>query len=143
MEGIKLTGKITIRNRMTGEVLYTKENIITDNGLALIADRLEGNGVNYLTHFAIGDDTTPVSAGDTALGNELFRKAFDSTSSTGNVFSASCLVDVTEALFVWKEVGFLNASSGGVLFSHLNIDYDHPSQAVNVIMTYEVTATRT
>jgi hypothetical protein len=137
-----LKGKLTIKNALTGAVLYEKYNIITDNGLALVADRLEGNGVPALSHFAIGTSTTPVAITDTTLGAEAFRKAFDSTSSPASVFQAACLVDTTEALFVWKEFGILNAASGGVLFSHLSIDYDHPTQAVNVILTYEVTIAR-
>lgn len=139
---ISIKGKLTIRNRETGEILYEKENLITDDGLSLLADRLESNGANFLTHFAIGDDVTIVAVTDTALGNELFRKAFLSTSSVSNVFSAQCEVDISEAQFIWKEFGTLNAASGGVLFNHLNIDYDHPTQAVNVLIQYDVTITR-
>ena len=139
---ISVKGRLVIRNAETKEILYEKENLITDVGLGLLADHLDGGTVAIPNWFALGDNASPVAVSDTILSNELFRDVISSHSSLANVYSAVCLVNLTDAQFVWKEFGILTAASGGVLFNHLNIDYDHPSQGVNVEMTYSVTFTR-
>lgn len=141
-EGIKITGKLTLRNHDTGEIVYEKKNTIVDDGLNLLADIIGNGAVNPLGYLALGDGLAAVLTTDTALGNELFRKAFTSSSSPLNVFSATTTVLPSEALFVWKEAGIFNAAVAGTMFSRLTINYDHPAAGVTIDATYEVTFTR-
>jgi hypothetical protein len=77
---------------------------------------------NYITHFAIGDDTTPAAEGNTALGNEVFRKAVSSWAEDGATANISVFIAANEANFEWEEWGhFVDATStagSGVMFSH-------------------------
>lgn len=141
-EGLTVKGRLTARNHDTGEFLWAVNNLVVDTGLALLADRLGGIGVLPVTRIALGTDATAPTVGQTALGAEAFRKLFSTTSSPGPLFSATTTILSSEALFIWREVGFFNAASGGVMFSRLNTNYDHPAQGINVDLTYEVTFAR-
>ena len=77
--------EIIITDAKTKEVLDVKHyhNILTNNGKKWIRNQLanipyDEDGVfnveTRLTHIALGDESTPVSVNQTALGNELIRK---------------------------------------------------------------------
>jgi hypothetical protein len=140
---IKVVGTYSVLNAKTREVLLRVQNIVTDAGLELLADRMSGNAVNAPSHLAIGTSSAPAVASDTVLGAEQTRIAFSTTSSSANTYSAEATIPSASALFVWKELGVMNAATGGVLFSRVNVDYDHPTFGIDVTVVYEATFTRT
>ena len=132
----KLKGKITIiEHRDEGDVtVYKGTNLITNDGLQWFIDRAVSDSPNVISHVAIGDDTTTPDVTDTALNNEVFRKAISSLVSANNIMKTELFVSATEALFTWKEIGMLNAVSAGVLVNHLLLDYIHTAVDVTVIL---------
>jgi len=91
---------------------------IVDTGLNLIRDRFanltpptEPNAI------AVGDNNTPVQQTDTALGNEIARKALDAgypqaTATAGEVKYVSTLL-ASEGVGTLREVGLFNSTTGG------------------------------
>lgn len=141
-DGIKVRGRFTIRNHETGELLYEKDNLIVDSGLNFLADHVGNNAIPALGWLAIGTGVNAVLATDVALGAEVFRKAFTTESTPTNTYRAVTTILPSEALVVWKELGTFNASSGGVMFNRIAVDYDHPAAGVTIDVIYEVSFAR-
>jgi hypothetical protein len=116
---------------------YWRKNIITDAGIAemirLVFAGLTGTKFGYI---AIGTGTTAESPTDTALGNEIKRKAADVTQTTTTItgdtarltatFSSADGLKGTSAV---SEAGVFNAATGGVLlarktFPPVNVNWD-------------------
>jgi len=104
---------------------YWRKNIITDVGLAaiirLIFSAFTETKFGYL---AIGTGTTAESASDTALGNEIKRKAATQTQTTTTVTNDTCLCEATfssadglSGTSNVSEAGIFNASTGGTLLA--------------------------
>lgn len=61
-------------------------NIVTNVGLAHIADQMSDQGEAAMSHMAIGDDDDPApAAGNTTLNSEISRVTLTSVTQTGNV----------------------------------------------------------
>lgn len=87
----------------------------TNNGLADIKDAICDRLETY-TYFAIGTGTTPASADDTALQNEVFRKTVTEIQRTTSGVLFRCYVSTTEANgHNISEFGLFNADSGGTM----------------------------
>ena len=135
-EGIKVTGRLTITNPRTGEVLYEKDNLVVNVGLEYIADRMKDNTADALGYIAVGTGATAVSATDTSLYAEIDRKAATSTDATDNTFVIDADWTEAEAVANWKEVAIFNAASSGVMFNRINVDFDKTAaDPVNVQFT--------
>lgn len=71
------------------------------------------------SHCALGTDGSSTAYGDTALTNEVYREAVDSSTDNGNDLKTQTLLDETEGNGnTYKEVGLVSASSGGTFFNH-------------------------
>lgn len=83
-------------------------NMITDAGLNYMRDLLDGtiNPPTSIQYIALGTSSTPVSASDTKLGNEVFRKAVTKQEKlgTGQV-QTICYIAPYEANFQIEEIG--------------------------------------
>lgn len=134
---IKVIGEVSIYNHSTKQTIKYK-NLVVNTGLALIADRLGADTTNYITHLAIGDDSTPVTTSDTTLNNETFRKIIGSWSSPANVFQINITINADEAIGTWAELGLFNAASLGVMLAHTNVDYTHVS-GQTITITWNIT----
>jgi hypothetical protein len=104
---------------------FTRKNLTTTVGRTWLASVICDTSTrtnNFVTHFAIGDDTTPAAQGDTTLGNELFRKAVSSRAEDGATANISTFLAANEANFQWQEYGhFIDASmtkDSGVMLTH-------------------------
>lgn len=140
-EALKLKGKVTIYNKTTDKIDLIKDNIIVNPGLYLLSDRLGANTIDPLSHLAIGDDNTAEAATDSALYSEVYREAFTTISSPNAVFRAETTIDGSEAIFTWQEMALFNASSSGVMFNRVTLNYTHVSgDSLNVI--WEITFAR-
>ena len=110
--------------RLTSVRELVLSNIIPTVGRAVIAQRLASTNTYTLNvnYGAVGDDNTAVANGDTALGNEVYRKAISSYTSSNNIaylsqFYASTDFNDTIEEFGWFIDGGAGADSGQ-LFSH-------------------------
>ena len=73
-----------------------------------------------LTHIAVGTDNTPPTTSDTALGNEVLRKAAQeiSVDSINNTVTASMWIASTEANgTTLQEVGTFDSDTDGNMLS--------------------------
>lgn len=89
----------------------------TNGGLTVLLDRLHDDTANGIEAVALGDGTSPVSATDTAMQNELHRGAFtrvDTPDSTTREFVIS-VTGGTEipADSTISEFGLFNSTTAG------------------------------
>jgi hypothetical protein len=96
------------------------KNIVTNVGLALLAQRLGGASVNPISHIAIGTSSSTPMAGDTALGAEVYRQSasisYITTSVSNDTVKAEASFSIT-GTYTLREVGTFNASSGGTMYN--------------------------
>lgn len=122
------------------EKIIVRHNLTVTSGrnwLAKVMTNQDGGFTNnYLNYFAIGDDATPAAEGDTALGNELFRKAVSSSIDSTNTANISTFVGASEANFDWEEWGhFVDGTAvtdSGTMFSH-HIDSSISKSSPNTV----------
>ena len=73
------------------------------------------------THIALGDDNTPPTVSDTALGNEFIRKTFEESikNTSVNTFLFEIKLGLSEGNGnTIREIGIFDAASGGTLGVH-------------------------
>lgn len=131
----------------SGELLHRSitPNLLVNAGKNLLAQRLGSNGVNAVSHCAVGTSSTAAAAGDTALGGEVARVALDGPSypGTGQI-RWTCTFGATVGNGqTWKEVGLLNATSAGTLVNRFvlavaNQVTKNTSTIVNVTVTVTI-----
>ncbi len=85
------------------------DNLIVDAGLNAARDALvaDASGPAQIRVCALGDDNTAPAAGNTALGNEEFRKAITKTAAgaTG-VMVTTCYIAPYESVAQIEEIGW-------------------------------------
>jgi hypothetical protein len=140
-EKIKVKGHLTISELKTGKILFEKDNLVVDTGLALLADRLNSDSQSFLTHIAIGSDTTPADPSQTTLVNEFIRNPIGSYSTPGPVFTATTIFLDFEANGVWGEVGLFNDPTAGTMFNRITVSFTKTS-AIGVQVQFSVTFSR-
>lgn len=117
--------KIVIFNKTKNRIDLEFENLITNVGKDLYADRLINDSVSFIDYIAMGNGVVTHTVLSTALNTEIFRKQIENKSTPG----AEALFETTilgfEAVGNWTEIGLFNASSGGVLTNVANISYNH------------------
>jgi hypothetical protein len=100
-------------------------NIITNVGLAALV-RLMGSGLteSKFGYIAIGTGTTPESETDTALENEIKRKAATIRQVTTTIDGDTCFfeaifsrIDGLTGSHNISEIGIFNAPTGGILLA--------------------------
>jgi hypothetical protein len=76
-------------------------------------DFLEGRTpiIGTYAFLAIGTDSTPVTANDTQLGNETFRKPLTNIERIGNKLLCECYLEASEANITMKELGLFDSSA--------------------------------
>jgi hypothetical protein len=104
---------------------YWRKNIITNAGLAAII-RLIAQGLTEakFSHIAIGTGTNPEAATDTALQQEIKRKAATVSQTTTTVTGDTALFEATfssadglSGSHTVSEAGIFNAATGGILLA--------------------------
>ena len=116
--------------------IRTKNNMVVNNGLALITDRLKDNGSNPINYIAVGTDSTAVVATDTTLGSELARKVCTDVDAVDNVLTAETIFGTGEAAGSWEEFALFNASSGGTMFNRINLSYTKTTIVSTIVITW-------
>jgi len=100
-DGVALRGRIEVMecDARTGRVLshYRGKNRVVDTALTLMADRLRGNtGIGGVSDYALGTDSTPPVAGDTALKAEVFRATITQTSVSAGQLTITLFLGSTQ-----------------------------------------------
>ena len=93
------------------------DNLVVDGGLNLLRDRIAGTSSDYVTHFAVGTGTTPVTGTQIALGSEVFRDAITSAiTTTSKAVRFEYYLPASYANGnTLSEIGLFTASTGGTL----------------------------
>lgn len=114
-----------ILTRKDGSVeKFKSKNLITNAGKAGLASRINGNGGEAaFTYMAVGTGSTAASASDTTLQTELASDGLSRAAATASRITTSVTNDTARLALtftitgtqVLREVGILNASSGGTL----------------------------
>lgn len=120
--------------------------VLTTNLLNEIRDAVQTElKNNQLTHGAIGTDNTTPTAGDTALGSEVFIDAADEYDVTvANKLTASLRVLTTEANGnTIVEVGWFDAASGGDMKTHDLVNSIDKTSDIQLYIDSEITITVT
>lgn len=126
--GFKVIGTLKIAAKRAGgvEETLTVRNTVVNWGLVSLASVIAGTQMpTTLTHIALGDSSTPVQLGDTALGNELNRDLADvqqlaPPSDTTVQFQTSYGIGTITGTF--REAGIFDASSAGNMFNRVVFD---------------------
>lgn len=140
---VRIKGRLEIFEYRQGEKVKVLEanNLVVNVGLEHIADRIQNNVQTPMSHIAVGTGSTPVTATDTTLQTELFRKINSNITATDNQYTIETDIDETEALGTWREAGIFNNSVGGTMLNRLNFTYVKGGQSVNVKFTITFTST--
>jgi len=120
----------------------TEKNLITQSGLnamaALFIGEIPADSAIYL---AVGTGTTAAITGDTALGNEGFRKILTSKTRNLNEVRLRFFMMSSEGVGNWSEAGVFIAgtaqSGSGQLLNRI-LPTGGISKASNQVMTIEV-----
>jgi hypothetical protein len=135
--GLETNVTVTVHDASTGEVLGEQRahNLVVNDGLNLIRDLLEGTATGPITHFALGTDSTPVTASDTALGVEVFRDVLAGTTANAQQLVLSYYLNSADANSnLLAELGLFDAASAGTMFARVVL-----SPAINKTAAIAVT----
>ncbi len=132
---------------MRGDVLITlndkvvldKKNLVVTAGKAFLASAIINSSASPFSHMAIGTGTTAAAVGDTALGSEVARQAFTTSSVASNVVTLSTTYAAGTGTAALTEAGILNASSGGTLLSRVVFSAINKGSADSLTITWTIT----
>ena len=123
--GLKIKGvaTITLRDSETGEEeVSVHPNMVVNTGLNHLLERWIGtSGVNPVAYLATGTGSGTVDASDTAMWNELTRKAVTAASVSGNVLTYRVYFTTAESIGSISELGLFDAPSGGTMIAHIAV----------------------
>jgi len=124
-----MRGKVSLRGELeiivrdkNGRIkkYLKKKNVITNVGKAQVAGLINGVVTTPFKYIAIGTGTTSPSANNTALENEIARKAGSTSRSSTNVSNDTAVVEATfssadglSGSHNVSESGLFDAASGG------------------------------
>jgi hypothetical protein len=117
-ETINLKGEVEIL--LNNKIVLEKKNVIVQVGKNFLASAIISSSTSPFNAIAIGTNSTPAGVSDTALGTELTRAAYTSSSVSTNVVSLSKLFAAGVGTGTITEAGiFNNTTSGGTMLSHV------------------------
>lgn len=101
------------------------------------------------TYLAVGTDSTAPSAGQTTLGAELTTLGLGRAAATVSRVTTNSTNDTTQLQYTWtatgnttvKEVGYLNAASGGVMGGRALTTDMTLSNGIQLRATYKIVHT--
>lgn len=130
MEKIKdkiktLKGEVVIKNLTTGEEQVYK-NLVVDTGREQAFRLIAGNSTDFFDWTAFGTGTSAPSTVDTAMETEVLpRIQVNSKNFSSNYFEFVTIVTGNEQVGTWRELGTFNASTSGILFARLALNFTH------------------
>ena len=114
-------------------------NLVVAVGKQVIAARLIGNTIAIPSHMAVGTDNTAATTSQTALGGELGRVVFDSTTRTTNVLTYVATFPAGTATGALTEAAILNASSTGNMLCRTTFSTVNKAIGDTIVITWNVT----
>ena len=116
-ENLKATGNLSITlTKPDGKQEKTVvKNLIVDSGTSYIASRMNSTAEGVLSHMAIGTDSTAAAAGNTALGSESARVAFDTLAVVANVLTYTATFPAGTGTGAIVEAGLFNDPTAGTM----------------------------
>ena len=115
------------------------DNLVVAVGKQVIAARLIGNTIAIPSHMAVGTDATAAATGQTALGGELGRVVFDSTTRTTNVLTYVATFPAGTGTGALAEAAILNASSTGNMLCRTTFSTVNKAVGDTIVITWNVT----
>ncbi len=117
-EQLKASGSLrVVVTGADGKVKEEREfsNLVVTVGKNFVASRMVGTASAVMSHMAIGSDSTPAAAGDTALGSELGRVALAGASASTNVVTYTATFPAGTGTGAVVEAGIFNAGVAGTM----------------------------
>lgn len=123
------------------------DNLITNAGKAAMAGLFGNTGaITAFTYLALGTSATAVAATDTTLTAEITDTGLARTSATVSRVTTSVTNDTTRFTYTWtasgnktvNEAGIFNASSSGIMASHLLTGTLALQNTYQLVATYDI-----
>lgn len=139
-ETLGIKGKLTLELVREGKVVESQkiDNVITDDGKALIALLVSGAGTTF-SHMAIGTDNTSETAADTALYAEAARVTLTSSGVATNVITYVGDFPAGTGTGTIQEAGIFNAASSGTMLNRATFSAITKTAADALKITWDVT----
>lgn len=134
---LSMRGDVVIK--LNDEVVLEKKNLIVTAGKAFLANAIINSSASPFTNMAVGTGTTAAAVGDTALGSELARSAFTSSSVASNVVSLSTTYAAGTGIGALTEAGIFNAGSGGTMLSRVVFSAINKGSADSLTISWTIT----
>ena len=140
---VGISGRLTIEvhDAKTGKLLREEiiENKIVTSGLNLVRDLLAANNAAP-THIAVGTDATAPTAGDTALGTEVFINVITRRIPSATQITFQLFITDTEANGnTLVEAGIFNSVNLGDMLSRVTYTGIAKTAAITVTLTWDIT----
>lgn len=116
----------------------TVPNLVVNDGLYFITDRMVGNTPAVMSHMAIGSSTVSPAAGDTTL-TELGRVALTSSTSTDNTVTYVATFPAGTGTGAVTEAGIFNDATTGDMLCRTT--FNVVNKAADDVMTINWTIT--
>lgn len=136
-DNLSMRGDVVIR--LNNEVVLEKKNLVVTAGKAFLASAVINSSASPFTNMAIGTGSTAAAVGDTALGAEVARQAFTSSSVASNVVTLSTTYAAGTGTAALTEAGIFNAGSGGTMLSRVVFSAINKGSADSLTITWTVT----
>ena len=142
-ESLKLKGRVQITMyRDSGKIEhYDFRNLVVDVGKAFVASRIVGATPAVMGNMAVGTNSTAPAVGNTTLGAEIARVAFDNSGAAGPVVTYSATFGPGVGTGALVEAGLLNAASAGTMFSRVVYPVVNKGAADTMSVTWTITVT--
>lgn len=118
---IKVKGKVAIKLEKNNGTICTWffDNLVVTTGKNFVANATLNSSTSPFTNIAIGSGSTAPAVGDTTLGTEVARAAFNTSSVSGNTANMSSVFGPGVGTGSVSEAGIFNAGSGGTMLSRV------------------------
>lgn len=134
-----LTLRGDVYAELNGVCVLDQKNLIVQAGKNFLANALLNTSSSPFTNMAIGTSSTAASLSDTALGSEVARQTFTSSSISSNVLTFVTTYGPGVGTGALTEAGIFNASSGGTMLSHVVFGAVTKGSADSFTITWTIT----
>jgi hypothetical protein len=115
------------------------DNLIVQVGKNFFASAGLSTSSSPFTNMAVGTSAVAAALGDTALGAELVRQTFTTSSVTTNVINLSTTYAAGAGTGALQEAGIFNAASLGVMLSHVVFSVINKGALDTLTITWTIT----